>query len=444
MDKPGVIAQAVLGFRQAQRSLNQAGQLTLVLGEAAAIGGLLDTLTALPGAAVFAPLKASSRLKTGVAEAEQASQMADRAAQAQFIDDLLQGARRMGVMTAGIAGGPTGKPKAMSPVKRLDAQFAAQGLAAPREAGGASAGGGFLGALRDVALQEAASGVLSSLKRAHAHAPQAPAVGGAAVGSDPTTHNMSDLLASLTAQLAGQAASGSGADLVDDLLGARAGAPLRAALQSPFGAPSSASGAVPSSAQLTNAGHHSLSQLVQDASGAARGPGAISGAGGAVAPAGQASPSQDPTSALLGMTLLTHMVSDWWPMTLAVNTSMGALDSAAGALTGALQLPYRSASGAAQVASAHPTAPRNASPRGTSARASSVLKPQRAAPADTLAALRLNESANDGSAPAASPGALPAPQAASPSRTAPDDEALADQLNRALVEQAWRAGVDLT
>jgi len=332
-------------------------------------------------------------------------------------------------------------------VKRLDAQFAAQGLAAPSGAGGATQGGGFLGALRDVALQEAAVSVLSSLKQAHAHAPQAQAIGGAVVGADSTPHNMSDLLASLTTQLADQAASASGADLVGDLLGAGAGAPLRAAFKSPFGAPSSASGTASSSAQLANAGHHSLSQLVQDVSSAARGPGAISGAGGGAGPAGQASPAQDPTAALLGMSLLTHMVSDWWPMTQAVGASMGALDATAGALAGALQLPYRSASGSGQVASANTTASRDTSPRSTAARASSMLKPQRASSAptaDTLAALRLNESANDSTAPAASPGGLAAPPAASPARHALEDEALADQLNRALVEQAWRAGVDLT
>jgi hypothetical protein len=412
MDKPGVIAQAVLGVRQVQRSLDQAMQITQGLADVSGFERLLGELTALPGAAEFAPLKAASRLQGDVAEAERAGQIADRAVQAQFIDDLLRGARSMGAVGASAAA----SSKLASAAKHPADKLAAASSSVPDAWGGVAQGGGLLGALYGVLANEARSG--RGAPQHTAHLPGSLAQGEGAVAQGP--QHMLALLAELTGPLAGAP------------FGISSGTPFSALLKPPLSAPQAAA---PGGQRRLAAGS-TLSHLVQANSLAAQSP-SSGEATDAAATAQPAQPVQGVTGALLGMTLLNSLVSDWWPITQGVGASVGALDTAAGALAGAMGLPYRSSqAGHAVAAPARRVAPR----------APSMLKPQRAPTpaADTLAALRPHESANDSIAPAVSSGGLAAPQVAGAAGAAPDDDALADQLNRALVEQAWRAGVDLS
>ncbi len=118
---------------------------------------------------------------------------------------------------------------------------------------------------------------------------------------------------------------------------------------------------------------------------------------------------------------------------------------------GALQGPQRLGASAGEQAVSSGTTTSGTAPSGVAPRTASMLAPagQRAAASSVqqeltggkvLAAVRMGESANDALNPAA-PGAVPT---AGYSASSLSDEALAEQLNRVLIEQAWRGGVDLS
>ncbi len=141
---------------------------------------------------------------------------------------------------------------------------------------------------------------------------------------------------------------------------------------------------------------------------------------------------------------LANLVSSVWPPLQEALQQAGA--SKAGA-RGGLVLPQRTGS-AMQGGAA---APKQAESRSVAPRSASMLAPaglrSASSPAQpdatggkVLAAVRVHESANDALNPT-SPGAAPTAGSATASVS---DDALAEQLNRALIEQAWRSGVDLS
>jgi hypothetical protein len=134
-----------------------------------------------------------------------------------------------------------------------------------------------------------------------------------------------------------------------------------------------------------------------------------------------------------------------WPPVLDTLQQAGALKAGA---RGGLSLPRRAGAGAqggtgaSAAADSTGVAPRAASMlRPAGPRAASSTNQQDGLGGKVLAGVRVAESANDALNPA-SPGATPTANAGA--TQAPSDELLAEQLNRALIEQAWRSGVDLS
>lgn len=158
-------------------------------------------------------------------------------------------------------------------------------------------------------------------------------------------------------------------------------------------------------------------------------------------------PSQSGAGAMLGG--LEGLVSSVWAGMQEGVQQAGASKSSS--RPGGLLTPQRLGAAASEQALSSSTSSSGASRRDLAPRSPTMLAPagQRSAASSAvseatggklLAALRIGESANDALNPAA-PGAVPTGGNGGPALS---DEALAEQINRVLIEQAWRGGSDLS
>jgi hypothetical protein len=171
------------------------------------------------------------------------------------------------------------------------------------------------------------------------------------------------------------------------------------------------------------------------------------GQGARGAPNFDSTPSQGGGSGMLGS--LEGLVSSVWA---AMQEGVQQAGASKSSRPGGSLSPQRIGTGAGEQALSSSTASTGASARSAATRSASMLAPggqrtagsaaqQEATGGKVLAAVRIGESANDALNPAA-PGAVPS--ATGNNAASLSDEALAEQLNRVLIEQAWRGGVDLS
>lgn len=87
------VEQFVTPLRQAQAVLGQVGEVARTLADDSLFGSLMSQLSALPGAASFNPLQASRQMAVDIAPAQQEAPQ-ENAARRQFVDALQQNARK--------------------------------------------------------------------------------------------------------------------------------------------------------------------------------------------------------------------------------------------------------------------------------------------------------------------------------------------------------------
>jgi hypothetical protein len=384
MDKNSVIMQAVQPVRQMQSGLNQVSQMVHAMGDEAGFMRLLSQLSSLPSAATFAPLQAASRLPVDIPEAAREEAPSVDGGRQQFLRDMLQGARGRGVDAP-----PTASPRPSRPARVVSA------IQAPATALRADSG----------TATQVGVGVGSTVVSSVASSPLSRQ-GGQAGGTSPDMGSwvMLERMAQLVAEL-GQSSARQGQTAL----------------------PMGQQEAVP---QPLAGGRAPLSRLATSDLAPVLGSDPPRPPMQADLQAQKAPPRFAASAAGTSPLTLDSLVQSWWS---AANRSPGSA-SASTAPPASRTAQDAPASAAAAL-------------RTTAPRAMSVLQPQlsqtgrvAASRTDALAA----GSANDSVAPGASTGRIVPPFAAGATVAMPDDEALADQLNRALVEQAWRAGVDLT